>query len=351
LTTTQEPGEPLTIPNAVTNAGPVSFWVVVQEFTGSFQEVDAFIARFTAEFTAQKLDASLLSFHPKSILVLNEDPSSTAKPRMAVGLTVPGFLQVKEPLTAKRLQFSMAVTFIHTGPYEELGNVHGSLAEAVRQSRPSVQGAERRAGWPVVLGLLNDPKTVQPSEIQTEVIVPVDETQAGLQVGELAAIRKAVHEAQPVSFLLVAQAFNGSMAQVSDFIRTFMNEFTAQGLSGALPGPGVVPLVILREDPGTGKNIAIEVGFPVKERVQVRAPLSVQEFAFKKAVAYRHRGDYSRLSLAHKGIADTVSRELRTLAGSQARTSWPIALRPITDPTTVQSSAEINTDIIVPIGD
>jgi DNA gyrase inhibitor GyrI len=339
----------LAVTEAVAQAGPVSFWAVVQEFTGSFQEVNEFLAIFTKEFSSQKLDASLLSFDSKSVLILREDPSTTPKIRMAIGLTVPAILSVREPLKIERVQFGNAVCYTHVGPYEELGKVHGSIVEELQRAPRSSQRAEQRAGWPVILVLLNDPKLVQPDEIQTEVVVPVEEQAGSLGAHELGPIRKAVQDAQPVSYLLVAQAFDGAVTQLGDFLRTFMSEFSAQGLDESLPGPSVVPLAILHSDPASDKTTKIEIGFPVKEKPEVKEPLAVREFELKKAVVYTHYGDFSRLFQVHEEITRAVPRELTTRNGRKPETGWPVALRLCTDPSKVNSPAEIKTDIIVPI--
>src|SRR5215208_6654903 len=58
------------IQTAVNEAKPLASWAVVQEFNGSLQEVDGYLAAFMKEFSAQNLDESLLSFDSTAVLLL-----------------------------------------------------------------------------------------------------------------------------------------------------------------------------------------------------------------------------------------------------------------------------------------
>jgi effector-binding domain-containing protein len=337
-----------TILSAVKKPHPVSFWAIVLDFTGTFQDVDGQIARLRQEVTNQKLDESLRGFSTKSILILREDPTTKKQGSMAIGLTVPGFLQVKAPLKMERIQFSKAIIHVHTGPHQELGKIHGEIIAALRETSPSKERAGAKAGWPVILGLLNDPKTVQPNEVQTELTVPLEDELLALGSKELAAIRRAVHDAQPLSYLLVTQKFHGSVDQLSDFLTTFLGEFTSQDLGASLPGPHVVPLALLHQHP-TQKTIDIEIGFPVKQRIEVRPPLAIVDFRLDKAAVYNHLGDFKRLFPVYEEIVGAIQRELPTTQAQHPEAGLPIVLRLLTDPEKVQSPAEIRTDIIVPI--
>jgi effector-binding domain-containing protein len=337
------------IQSEVADAKPLSTWAVVQEFNGSLDKVDGYLATFMKELASQDLDASLETSDPSAILILYEDPGSKREVRLAVGLTVPSRLRVREPLKVERLRAERAVRHVHVGPYQQLGRVHAALASSV--SRQSAAGGARRTGWPVVLRLLNDPRLVKPEAIKTEMIVPVEAPpRGGLAPAEVTAIQRSVRDARPLSIWLVSQSFEGSVTETGDFLRKFMREFEAQGLGASLGGPEVRPLAILHGNPDQQKSIKIEIGFQVRDRVQVRPPLSVRQFQSKRVAAYTHQGDYRELA----GVYGQIEQAARKLApagaaGRDGGPHWPVALRLLTDPATVQSPEQIRTEMLVPL--
>jgi hypothetical protein len=343
------------IQSEVAEAKPLSSWVVVQEFNGSMDKVDGYLATFMKELSSQNLGESLESFDPTAILILYEDPGSKREVRMAVGLTAPARLRVKEPLKIQRLRAERAVRHVHVGPYEQLGRVHAAVASSL--SRQVAGGEARRTGWPVVLRLLNDPRLVRPEAIKTEMIVPVavPPVRGGLGQAQVAAIQKAVREARPLSIWLVSQSFEGSVTETGDFLRRFMQEFESQGLGASLGGPEVRPLAILHGNPDQQKSIKIEIGFQVKERVQVKPPLSVRQFQSKRVAAYTHQGAYRELSSVHAQIEQSARRLAPAAVaapgggGKGPGPFWPVALRLLTDPGKMQSPEGIRTEMLVPL--
>jgi effector-binding domain-containing protein len=333
------------IQSEVAEAKPLSSWAVVQEVNGSLDKVDGYLAAFMKELSSQDLDASLESFDPTAVLILYEDPGSKREVRMAVGLTAPARLRVREPLKAVRLRAERAVRHVHVGPYEQLGRVHAAVASSL--SRQAAGGG--RTGWPVVLRLLNDPRLVKPEAIRTEMIVPVEApSRRGLGQAEVTAIQKAVREARPLSIWMVSQSFEGSVTETGDFLRRFMREFESQGLGASLGGPEVRPLAILHGNPDQQKSIKIEIGFQVKDRIQVKAPLSVRQFQSKRVAAYTHQGEYGELAGVYAQIEQTA-RKLAPAGGKGAGPFWPVALRLLTDPAKAQSPKDIRTEMLVPL--
>lgn len=156
-------------------------------------------------------------------------------------------------------------------------------------------------------------------------------------------IEQAVLDARPVSYQVVAQSFSGSMKDTGDFLKTFMTEFSAQGLEGQLSGPDVRPLQILRGNPDLSPVIPMEIGFPVAGSAGPSSPLSDVTLAFPRAVVYTHQGAYHELSNVHARIRDAVAR----LAPGH-RTAWPVVLRLLNDPNLVAPD-QILTEIIVPL--
>jgi hypothetical protein len=155
--------ETQTIQQETTSPVPYSSWVVTETFTGTMKDVGGFISTFTSDFTAQGLDSALGSFRPVSVVVLPQDPDSVTLVTMQVGLTVPKQLAVRPPLRIQQIQFPRTATHTHTGSYQDLGLVHAAMAKALPTSQ--------HLGWPVVLLLLNDPTLVDPSAIQTTMVV------------------------------------------------------------------------------------------------------------------------------------------------------------------------------------
>lgn len=146
---------------------PVRFEAVLQEFSGSFNDVASHFEAFRKEFESQGLAAKDLATAPTGILVLYEDPTGKASFRMAVGVQVPARVEVKAPLKTDTFRVNAAARYKHVGPYERLKNVHDALskqAKGVGKAAPS---------WPVVLRLLSDPRSVPAARLATEMVVPL----------------------------------------------------------------------------------------------------------------------------------------------------------------------------------
>jgi hypothetical protein len=156
-------------------------------------------------------------------------------------------------------------------------------------------------------------------------------------------IDQAVLNAHPVAYQLVAQSFFGSMDDSGTFLKTFMTEFSSQGLEGRLAGTNVKPLEILRDNPDLASAIPIGIGFPVVAGTRPASPLADVRLSFGKAVVYTHKGPYGGLSGVHAQIVESVER----LAPGY-HTAWPVVLRLLTDPNTVAPD-QIQTEIIVPL--
>lgn len=157
-------------------------------------------------------------------------------------------------------------------------------------------------------------------------------------------IEQAVINAHPVSYLLIQQASFGSMDETGTFLKSFMEEFTNQGLTGRLAGSDVKPLEILGDNPDLADAIPIGIGFPVVAgTVRPSSPLTESSLSFQKAVVYTHRGPFSALSNVHAQIQGAVSRY-----APGYHTTWPVVLRLLSDPSTVPAT-QLQTEIIVPL--
>jgi hypothetical protein len=151
----------------------VALWALTQEFTGSFETMPKQFDEFNKEFETQKL-ASNFKTRPTSVIILHEDPTGKSEFRFSLGLEVPRRFEVKTPLKIEQLEKPEAVRFTHVGPYQRLKAVHDAIEVNLKKSRyaNAAPGSVRKADWPVVMRLLNDPRKVQPAQLRTEIIVP-----------------------------------------------------------------------------------------------------------------------------------------------------------------------------------
>ncbi|HRC85089.1 MAG TPA: hypothetical protein PK413_05730, partial [Thermoanaerobaculia bacterium] len=115
------------VQKAVASARSASFWIVTQDFRGTFDKVDSYLETFTAEFVRQGLDVSLQSESPTAILVLYEDPALERMNRLSVGFIVPTSVKAQAPLQAQLWQQDLAATVPHRGPYQDLEKEGASL--------------------------------------------------------------------------------------------------------------------------------------------------------------------------------------------------------------------------------
>jgi len=166
-----QPAEMQRIQVAVSRPVAIRANAVVEEFTGSFNDVDAHLASFNKEFLAQGLNKGLKG-NPTSILIIYEDPTGKGSFRMAIGLEVAGNVAAKAPLKVEQLNEAQAIRYTHVGPYERLQNVHEGIVEHIRANK-MLAARSANANWPEVLHLLTDPKKTPAAQLRTELIVPV----------------------------------------------------------------------------------------------------------------------------------------------------------------------------------
>jgi DNA gyrase inhibitor GyrI len=157
------------IRTAAAKPGPVSYLIVKQDFTGDFETIHVNLDKFMKEFQDQKLDTSLGKATPTALLIFKDNPDEKKQFDYAIGLTVPGKLKVKAPLSVESLRFPAAVKVTHIGQrYQQLGlvykNIHSSRAE---------KAPKEPARFPVVVELLNDPARVPYDQVKTRMVVPV----------------------------------------------------------------------------------------------------------------------------------------------------------------------------------
>lgn len=326
---------------AATEPGAVGQWAVVRRSTAPFSSVETLLDAFSREFAGQGLDDLLLNCHDfesKAVVIVYQDPRGLNEVPLAVGLTVPGPIVPKEPLTLERFLEPVAVTYTHIGPYEELDRVYDEILKSLPTGG--------KAKFPAWLRLVNDPRRVDPSLIQTDFVVPVDRP-ATLSDAEKERIAEAVKSAAPVDYLLVSQTFRGTIGRLGDFLDQFMIQFEEQKLGDKLASQDTAPLALLHSDPDEGGEIEIEIGFPLVAASQVVEPLRLRDIKFDRTVLYTHMGEFGRLGVIHDEIARVARSAISN--GVPMEPVFPAGLRLLTDPDKVAKTDELKTQLVVPL--
>jgi effector-binding domain-containing protein len=169
------PGAMKSVRTAVASAKPASLDAVVMQFTGTFDDLPKRFEEFTKEFEAQGLSKRKLPSNPQGIFVVYEDPEGKSSYKLGVGVQMPAKVDAKDPLRVETFQTKAAARVPHTGSYKGLGNVRNAVDKEARSAKGTKAGLERRAGFPVIARLLNDPRKVPDNQRRTELIVPVEQ--------------------------------------------------------------------------------------------------------------------------------------------------------------------------------
>lgn len=111
------------------NPHSIMVWAVVQDFRGSFEQVNAEMAKFKAEVEKQKL--KLPDKGNVGILVLRDEPrGGTAD--MSVGVQTSGPMKVAAPLKSESFSAPQGVAFNHRGEYASLENEHHEIEKVAK---------------------------------------------------------------------------------------------------------------------------------------------------------------------------------------------------------------------------
>jgi len=125
------------------NPHSITTWAVVEEFHGSFEQVNAEMGKFKAEVEKQKL-----KFPDKGnvgILVLRDEPHGGVGD-MAVGVQTNGPVKVNPPLKSEQFSAPQGVTFNHRGEYATLENEHREIEKVAKAHQKQLE-------FPVLLKL------------------------------------------------------------------------------------------------------------------------------------------------------------------------------------------------------
>lgn len=161
---------------ALASAKPARVDTVVMQFTGTFDDLPKRFEEFTKTFEAQGLSKRKFPSNPQGIFVVYEDPEGKSSYKLGVGVQVPNKVDVKDPLRVETFEVKAAARVRHTGSYKMLGQVRNAVdKEAQGGKGPKAAAAPaRRAGFPVLARLLNDPRKVPDNQRRTELIIPVE---------------------------------------------------------------------------------------------------------------------------------------------------------------------------------
>jgi AraC family transcriptional regulator len=121
-------------------------------------------------------------------------------------------------------------------------------------------------------------------------------------------------------------------------VNSFMGEFFKQGLTPNGPFLGIYynnPREVKEEE------LRWEIGFPVANDADVKAPLNKKEFKSHKAVVYLHTGPYENLDKSYDKV-------LKYIEDNGYKVVWPVYDKYINNPQMVKPE-ELKTEITVPI--
>jgi AraC family transcriptional regulator len=141
-----------------------SFTYAAMGFSGSFDKMEQNIGAFMQEFFKQGLKpaGTLLGIY------YNDPEQVKAEDlKWAIGFPVAKEAKVLAPLKKIDTTFKKAAVYLYTGPYEKMNIAYEKVFKFISDS-----GC--KALWPCYDKYLNNPQTVKPEELQTEIIVPVE---------------------------------------------------------------------------------------------------------------------------------------------------------------------------------
>ncbi|MFC2156064.1 GyrI-like domain-containing protein [Acidobacteriota bacterium] len=140
------------------------FSYAVMEFTGSFEKMEQNIGLFMQEFFKQGLQPGgpLLGIYYNNPTQVKEEEL-----KWAVGFSVPKDAKVEAPLKKVETTFKKAAVYLYTGPYEKMDKAYETVFKHIEEKGCKI-------AWPCYDKYLNNPQTVKPEELKTEIIVPVE---------------------------------------------------------------------------------------------------------------------------------------------------------------------------------
>ena len=141
-----------------------AFFYAYLECTGSYSQISAKIGEFMGEFFGQGLG----SFTGVMALYFNmpgEVPEAELKWR--VGMPIGKEAEPAAPLRKDVFDFPKVASYLYVGPYEKVGEAYGKVMAYIEQNGWKIAG-------PPMEMYLNNPMSVPPEKLETEIIIPVE---------------------------------------------------------------------------------------------------------------------------------------------------------------------------------
>ena len=135
------------------------------EGTGPYNQISAKIGRFMEEITKQRIMSDGNPFG----LYLNspQNVKSEAELKWLVGISIPKDAKPAAPLLKGEYSFPKVARYLYTGPYERSGEALAKIMQYIGANGYRVAGPVMEMYW-------NDPLTVKPEQLMTEILVPVE---------------------------------------------------------------------------------------------------------------------------------------------------------------------------------
>jgi len=135
------------------------------EGNGSYNQISAKIGQLMEEITKQQV----LSDGNPFGLYLNspQDVKSAAELKWLVGISIPKEAKPAAPLKRGEFSYPKVARYLYTGPYERVGEVFAKIMQFIGANGYRVAGPIMEMYW-------NDPMTVKPEQLMTEILIPVE---------------------------------------------------------------------------------------------------------------------------------------------------------------------------------
>ncbi|MCU0285590.1 MAG: GyrI-like domain-containing protein [Acidobacteria bacterium] len=144
-----------------------SAWYAYMEFTGPYNDMQKMINDFLGQFFSQ----GLFPAGPAATLYLNSPQE--VKPeelKWTFGFIVTPESAPKEPIKKMELKKHLSVVYLHKGPYDKLPQAYEIALKFIKDNGYNIAG-------PICDKYLNNPMSVTPENLETEIIIPIDKKQ------------------------------------------------------------------------------------------------------------------------------------------------------------------------------
>lgn len=138
---------------------------VTREFVGPMDKIGQYLDQVMQEIADQGLDGTLVGYRSEPVIFLEADPLD-GPATMRIGLTYPGYVQTSGNLSVSEFSSPQSVSYTVTGSYDELCPAYYEIADGVAANG-------QKAGFPVIMMPVDDPRYIDAKSLRTELIIPV----------------------------------------------------------------------------------------------------------------------------------------------------------------------------------